>query len=163
MTQFLCLCLFLICSVIPASAVDDPREVLPDPAQERLAEKIGAELRCLVCQNESIEDSSASLARDLRRIVRQQVAQGKSKGEVVDWMTQRYGDFVRLKPRFSASTAFLWLTPIIALAVGIFFANCIFRRRHPAIVPLSEEERARLKLLVSDNRPVQPDADEAEK
>lgn len=149
-------CFQLICVVMitisPAFAVDDPRELLPDPAQEKMAERIDAELRCLVCQNESIEDSSASLARDLRRIVRQQVAQGKSRDDIVAWMTSRYGDFVRLKPRLTAATALLWLTPIMALTLGLVLARRIFRHRRET-APLTVEERARLQILLQSRAP----------
>lgn len=149
-------CFQLICvlmiTISPAFGVDDPRELLPNPAQEKMAEKIDAELRCLVCQNESIEDSSASLARDLRRIVRQQVAQGRSRDDIVAWMTSRYGDFVRLTPRLTAATALLWLTPLMALVLGLVLARRIFRHREEA-APLTNEERARLEILLQSRAP----------
>ncbi|XAO70669.1 MAG: cytochrome c-type biogenesis protein [Acetobacteraceae bacterium] len=159
-------CLLLICllmvTISPAFAVDDPRELLPNPAQERMAERIDAELRCLVCQNESIEDSSASLARDLRRVVRQQVAQGKSRDDILAWMTGRYGDFVRLKPRLTAATALLWLTPIMALALGLVLASRIFRH-HKETAPLTDEERARLEILLQSRAPTNHGGGGAEK
>ncbi|UYH50607.1 cytochrome c-type biogenesis protein CcmH [Candidatus Kirkpatrickella diaphorinae] len=157
--RFLLICLLLI-TISPTFAVDDPRELLPDPTQERMAEKIDAELRCLVCQNESIEDSSASLARDLRRVVRQQVAQGKNRDDILAWMTSRYGDFVRLKPRLTAATALLWLTPFVALALGLFLASRIFRHRKET-TPLTEEERARLEILLQSRAPTDHGGGEA--
>lgn len=152
MTRCFQLICVLVITISPAFAVDDPRELLPNPAQEKMAEKIDAELRCLVCQNESIEDSSASLARDLRRIVRQQVAQGKSRDDIVAWMTSRYGDFVRLKPRLTAATALLWSTPLMALVLGLVLASRIFRHREEA-APLTDEERARLEILLQSRAP----------
>jgi cytochrome c-type biogenesis protein CcmH len=131
----------------PALAVDDPRELLPDPAQEARAEAIGRELRCLVCQNESIEDSGADLARDLRKIVRQQVAAGGSNDQVVSWMVARYGDFVRLKPPFDAQTLLLWGSPLIALAAGGTAVLATRRRPAAAPAPLTDEERRRLAEL----------------
>jgi cytochrome c-type biogenesis protein CcmH len=137
----------LALSIGPALAVDNPRELLPNPEQESRAEAIGHELRCLVCQNESIEDSSADLARDLRKIVRQQVSAGKNDRQVVAWMVARYGDFVRLKPPLDAQTLLLWGSPLIALAAGA--ATVLVTRRRPAAAPapLTEEELRRLAGL----------------
>ena len=130
-----------------ALAVDDPSEMLPNPAQEKRAEAIGAHLRCLVCQNESIEDSSAPLARDLRKVVREQVAAGKSDQQIMDWMGDRYGEFIRLAPQLSWSTALLWLMPALALVAGLVIAWRATRRRIVTPVPLSDDERARLDAL----------------
>ena len=131
-----------------ARAVSDPAEMLPDPAQEQRAEQIGRQLRCLVCQNESIEDSGADLARDLRRIVRQRVAAGDSDAQVTAWLVARYGNFVRLSPPFTPMTAVLWLSPVLALALGGVFAWGAMRRRAPP-PPLSPAEQARLAELDS--------------
>lgn len=130
-----------------ALAVDEPSELLPNPAQEKRAEAIGAHLRCLVCQNESIEDSSAPLARDLRKVVREQVASGKSDQQIMDWMTARYGEFIRLAPTFSLSTALLWLMPGLALVAGLVIAWRTARRRVVTPTPLTDDERARLDAL----------------
>ncbi len=130
-----------------AHAVSDPAEMLKDPAQEQRAESVGRQLRCLVCQNESIEDSGADLARDLRAIVRQRVAAGDSNRQIVAWMVARYGDFVRLRPPFNAVTALLWLSPLLAVGAGLGFALAN-RPRKPALpAPLTEAERARLADL----------------
>jgi cytochrome c-type biogenesis protein CcmH len=132
----------------PAFAISDPSEALPDLAQEKRAVEIGSQLRCLVCQNESIEDSGADLAKDLRRIVRQRVAAGDSDRQVVDWMVARYGNFVRLRPPLNALTAVLWATPVLALLAGVG-AVVLARRRQPAApAPLSEAEQARLRDLL---------------
>ena len=133
----------------PAWAIADPAEALPDPTQEARAVEIGSQLRCLVCQNESIEDSGADLARDLRRIVRQHVAAGESEAEITRWMVARYGDFVRLRPPFNWLTALLWASPIIALGVGIALATGLRRRAEPP-APLSAEEQQRLARLMEN-------------
>ncbi len=131
----------------PALAVDDPRELLPNPAQEARAERIGSQLRCLVCQNESIEDSGADLARDLRGIVRRRVVAGESDKQIIAWMVARYGQFVRLRPEFDGATALLWGSPVLALAVGAG-AALLARRRAPAgAAPLTEAEERRLAEL----------------
>ena len=137
----------LLALTVPAFAVDNPREMLPDPAQETRAEAIGQDLRCLVCQNESIEDSGADLARDLRKIVRQRVAAGDSNQQVVAWMVARYGDFVRLKPPFDVQTLLLWGSPVLALAAGAVAVAATRRRPATAPVPLTDEERRRLAEL----------------
>nr|WP_194300025.1 cytochrome c-type biogenesis protein [Acetobacter musti] len=129
-----------------ALAVDDPAEMLPDPKQEARAEAIGSQLRCLVCQNESIEDSSASLAKDLRKVVREHVAAGESNKQVVDWMVARYGNFIRLSPPVTVATLLLWGMPVLALVTGLLAAFLVFRRR-PQVAPLSDAERARLDEL----------------
>ncbi|QDH17259.1 cytochrome c-type biogenesis protein [Swingsia samuiensis] len=130
-----------------ALAIDTPEEMLPNPVQEKRAEHLGAQLRCLVCQNESIEESSAPLARDLRKAVREQVAAGKTDQQIMDWMTERYGEFIRLAPTFSFATALLWLMPAIAIISGGLLAWFAMRRRPIAHAPLTEEERIRLKEL----------------
>jgi cytochrome c-type biogenesis protein CcmH len=140
---FLCLLLAL-----PAwGAVGDPNERLPDPTKEALAREIGRELRCLVCQNQSIEDSDAQLARDLRRLVRERVAAGEDQAAVIRFVHQRYGDFVLLRPPVTAATMLLWATPVLALGGGI--AVIMFRRRRAMAeaAALSPEEAKRLAEL----------------
>ena len=131
----------------PALAISDPAEMLPNPAQEARAQNVGRQLRCLVCQNESIEDSNADLARDLRRIVRTRIAAGDADGQAIEWVVSRYGDFVRLRPPVNAATALLWASPILAVLGGLGFA-LLSRRRVPAVPdPLTEAERSRLADL----------------
>ncbi|MCA4918317.1 MAG: cytochrome c-type biogenesis protein CcmH [Roseomonas sp.] len=144
MTRWVFLCLLL---ALPAwGAVGDPNERLPDPAKEALAREIGRELRCLVCQNQSIEDSDAQLARDLRRLVRERVAAGEDSAAVIRFVHDRYGDFVLLRPPVTAATMLLWATPILALGGGI--AVIMFRRRAMAeAAALSPEEAKRLAEL----------------
>ncbi len=131
-----------------ARAVSDPGEMLPNPAQERRAEALGDQLRCLVCQNESIEQSDADLAKDLRRIIRQRIAAGESDRQVIGWMVARYGDFIRLSPPFDAMTTLLWGAPMIAVAVGAGAALLARRRPNAPPPPLSEAERQRLAELL---------------
>lgn len=132
----------------PARAVSDPGEMLSNPVLEHRAEAIGEQLRCLVCQNESVEQSDADLARDLRRIIRQRVLAGQSNQQVIDWMTTRYGDFIRLRPPLEARTLALWGAPIIALGVGTGVVLLARRRRPYAPPPLSAAERQRLMQLL---------------
>lgn len=132
----------------PALAIGDPSEALRDPAQEARAVAIGQQLRCLVCQNESIEESGADLARDLRAIVRQRVSQGESDAQVVDWVVARYGNFVRLSPPLQASTVILWASPALALLAGLGLAWFGRARGGARAAPLDPAEQARLRGLL---------------
>lgn len=131
----------------PAWAISDPAEALADPAAEARAVEIGSQLRCLVCQNESIEDSGADLARDLRHIVREHVAKGETDAQITAWMVARYGDFVLLRPKVTWGTALLWASPVLALLVAGGLALGL-RRRSPPAAPLSAEEQQRLARLM---------------
>jgi cytochrome c-type biogenesis protein CcmH len=133
-----------------ASAVQ-PGEQLADPAQEARARKLSAELRCLVCQNQSIDDSDAELARDLRRLVRERISAGESDTSIRSFLVARYGEFILLRPPVSMKTALLWLLPALALAGGAWVAAGLFRRRAaPADPPteLSDDERKALDELI---------------
>ena len=133
-----------------AQALDPP---LPDPVQETRARDLHKQLRCLVCQNQSIVDSNADLARDLRVIVRERITAGDSDRQVLDYMVDRYGDWVLLNPPFKATTLVLWLGPAIIFlgaALGVFF---FFRRTHrqfAAAAPLNKDEKRRLDALLGD-------------
>jgi len=144
----LAFCLVLLAS--PAWAVSSPAELLPDAAQERRAEAIGDQLRCLVCQNQSVEDSDADLARDLRRIVRQRVVAGDSDQQVMAWMVDRYGDFVRLRPPFRPLTWLLWLSPLLFPVIGGLAVLLARRRGTVPASPLDPSERARLDRLLQE-------------
>ncbi len=112
-----------LAAVLCTAAASDPAERLPDPGQEGRARRLFQQLRCIVCQNEAIDDSDAELAHDLRQIVRQQVAQGRSDAQIRGFLVDRYGEFILLKPRFTVGNALLWLTPgVIVLVGGAFFA-----------------------------------------
>ncbi|KZE32570.1 cytochrome c-type biogenesis protein CcmH [Chelatococcus daeguensis] len=135
---------------LPALAVQ-PDEVLRDPALETRARAISAELRCLVCQNQSIDDSDAPLARDLRILVRERLTAGDSDREVRDFVVARYGDFVLLRPPVNWQTALLWGGPFLVLLAGIVAIAIAARRRRvevSATAPLSDEEKARLAALL---------------
>jgi cytochrome c-type biogenesis protein CcmH len=137
--------LCLACLTLPAHAVQ-PDEILKDPALEARARSISAGLRCLVCQNQSIDDSDATVARDLRILIREQLTAKKSNEEVVDFVVARYGDFVLLKPRLTASTMLLWLSPFVILLAGFALA---FRRR-PAVTEsrLTPKEEAEVTAIL---------------
>jgi cytochrome c-type biogenesis protein CcmH len=143
--------LWLALALLPALALAQDKVtrdgVTLTPAQERRAEAIGDQLRCLVCQNESVEESNAKLAGQLRGIIRQQVAQDVPDHDIVNYMVQRYGIFVLLKPPFSPLTWLLYAMPALALALGgaAFF---LARRAAPPPAPLSQAERARLDELL---------------
>jgi cytochrome c-type biogenesis protein CcmH len=144
-TRWLFFCLLL---ALPAwGAVGDPNERLADPAKEALAREIGRELRCLVCQNQSIEDSDAPLARDLRRLVRERVADGEDQATVIRFVHQRYGDFVLLRPPITAATMLLWATPVLAVGGGIVVIMFRRRRAMAEAAALSPEEARRLAEL----------------
>lgn len=108
-----------LAALICIAAASDPAERMADPAQEARAREIFQQVRCLVCQNESIDDSDAELAHDLRRLVREQVAQGRSDGQIKTYLTQRYGEFVLLRPAFSLGNALLWAAPFLAALLGL--------------------------------------------
>ncbi|MDB5411756.1 MAG: cytochrome biosis protein [Rubritepida sp.] len=150
----LLLCLALLLSLPAAAQVEDETSYrLRDPVAEQRAREIGKELRCLVCQNQSIEDSEAALARDLRRIVREQVERGATDAEVIDFLHDRYGDFVLLRPPLRLSTVLLWATPGLALLGGLFAIWRVRRRSSGvAVTELTEAERARLAELQGDQR-----------
>ena len=138
----------------PAYAVM-PDEVLADPALEARARSLSQELRCLVCQNQSIDDSAAPLARDLRIIVRERLTQGGTDQQVIDYLVARYGNYVLLKPPLQSDTVLLWIGPaiILAIASGVF-ATYVRRRRKPEdewLVPLTEAERQQLAALTEDS------------
>ncbi|OJX81739.1 cytochrome c-type biogenesis protein [Magnetospirillum sp. 64-120] len=145
----------MLLTAAPAWAAD-PSEMLKDPVLEKKAEDLGHELRCLVCQNESIEDSNADLARDLRVIVRERIAKGETPDQVKQYVVDRYGDYVLLKPPFKVTTLVLWLGPFALLLLGGFAAFAVFRRRgtaagQPQAAPLSAEEKRRLDAMLKDN------------
>jgi cytochrome c-type biogenesis protein CcmH len=142
--------LFLAFSFSSAFAVD-PAEQLKDTKLEARAREISAGLRCLVCQNQSIDDSDAPLARDLRLIVRQQLQKGASNGQVVDYIVDRYGEFVLLNPRLHLNTLILWLTPLLLIAGGVVLARRIVRRQpeKASAPPLSPEEQKELDKLLA--------------
>ncbi len=153
MRAALLICLALLMS--PAAAVQ-PEEMLENPALEQRARDLSKGLRCLVCRNQSIDDSDAGLAKDLRVLVRERLSEGDSNEEVLDYVVARYGEYVLLKPRFSATSAALYLGGPLLLLLGGFFAWRQISMRPSSVpaaaAPLSDEERARVERLTSDGR-----------
>ncbi|MCH7692125.1 MAG: cytochrome c-type biogenesis protein CcmH [Proteobacteria bacterium] len=150
------LALALSLAAVSAGAVN-PDEILDDPVLEARAREISKGLRCLVCQNQSIDDSDADLARDLRVLVRERLVSGDSDGQVIDYVVSRYGDFVLLRPPFKATTYALWLGPALIGGLGILAMVAFYRRRTAAAAgvraappPLTEDEKRRLETLLDD-------------
>ena len=137
-----------------AAAAISPDELLPDPEQEARARAITRELRCVVCQSESIDDSNAEIARDLRLLVRERITAGDSDREVLDFVVDRYGEFVLFRPPMTAANAPLWLAgPVFLLFGGVLVAAVLRRRAREATRPaqgLAPDERARLDALMKD-------------
>ncbi len=131
-----------------------PDEVLDDPALETRARDISSELRCMVCQNQSIDESDAALAKDLRLIVRERLVAGDSDRAVIDYVVSRYGEFVLLKPRMSLHTLLLWGAPAALLLIGAAALFMMARKRNhaPGGKPLSAEEQASIDRLLSGDR-----------
>ena len=148
----------------PAAYAVQPDEIMSDPAKESRARDLSRELRCMVCQNQSIDDSDATLARDLRLLVRERIAAGDSDAQVLDFLVARYGEFVLLKPRLEPHTYLLWLLPPLALAGGGFALWMYSRRRtrsataeDQSLRQLTPEEEARLEqLIASEPSPERP-------
>ena len=148
--------LVLCLAAVSAGGVN-PDEMLDDPALEARAREISKGLRCLVCQNQSIDDSDANLARDLRVLVRERLVAGDSDGQVIDYVVSRYGDFVLMRPPFKATTYVLWLGPALIGGLGILAVMAFYRRRRAAGArrgtappPLTEDEKRRLETLLDD-------------
>lgn len=144
------LAVWALVGAAPAAFAVQPGEMLANPALEKRARAISAELRCLVCQNQSIDDSDAPLAGDLRRLVRDRLSAHDTDQQVLDYIVARYGEFVLLKPRFELSTLLLWLTPILVLLGGLVL---IIRANKPAgpsaSEPLTEQEKAKLNEILA--------------
>lgn len=149
---FAALCVCLI-ATSPALAVN-PGEMLADPGMEERAREVSKHLRCVVCQNQSIDDSDAELARDMRVLVRERIASGDTNKQVLDYMVSRYGDFVLLKPPFKAETYALWFGPPIIFILGIIAVVAFARQRRLPQGPiagggtLSDDERQKLDRLM---------------
>lgn len=146
---------FLIGFGAPAYAVQ-PDEVMADAAKESRARDLSRGLRCMVCQNQSIDDSDAPLARDLRLLVRERISTGDSDAQVRDFLVSRYGEFVLLQPRFNPHTFVLWLAPPLALAGGGFALWLQQRRRRSLLVvnsaqPLSADDELRVEKMLNEN------------
>ena len=148
--------LYLAFAVVSPAFAVQPDEVMKDPAKEARARDLSRELRCMVCQNQSIDDSEAPLARDLRILVRERIAAGDSDKQVIDFLVSRYGEYVLLKPRFEGQTLLLWLLTPLALGGGVFGLWWQYRRRSRLAAndrdersALTPEEEARLQKLLA--------------
>lgn len=143
----------LLLGLMPAALAVEPSEMLSNPKLEARAETIGRQLRCLVCQNESIEDSSADLAHDLRVLIRNRLKAGDTNAQVIKYLTDRYGDFVLLKPPVEPATYVLWFSPFAILAIGAVGA-WIYTRRRPAPPdePLDPNQRRKLERLLLEDQ-----------
>jgi cytochrome c-type biogenesis protein CcmH len=159
-------CMFAVAVIVGSSAAYavEPDEIMSDPAKESRARDLSRELRCMVCQNQSIDDSEAPLARDLRLIVRERIAAGDSDAQVIDFLVARYGEFVLLKPRFAPHTLLLWLLPPLALAGGALALWTHGRRRAKSATAqddssfkLTADEETRLeRLMATEPSPDKP-------
>jgi len=157
MRFFLSVIVLLLMASVPAQAVN-PNEVLADPELEARARDISKGLRCVVCQNQSIDDSDASLARDLRVLVRERLTAGDTNEQVVTYVVSRYGDFVLLKPPFNLSTLALWLGPLFLIIFGLVVIFIFFRKNQQApknnganTTPLTNSEKRRLAELLAED------------
>ena len=142
--------LLVVAALACMGAASDPAERLPDPAMEARARGLFKEIRCLVCQSESIDDSEATLAVDLRRTVREPIKAGASDGQVRQFLTARYGQFVMLRPNFSLGNALLWLGPFVLVLAGVAGWFGLTRRGEAPPAALSAEEQRRLKALTDE-------------
>jgi cytochrome c-type biogenesis protein CcmH len=155
MIRSIIMALLVAVLTVPAFAVE-PGEMLKDPALEARARELSKEIRCLVCQNQSIDDSNAGLAKDLRVILRERLVAGDSDSDIKTFLVERYGDFVLLKPPVKAETLFLWYGPFAIGVLGaIGVAVFLLRRRdgstvNEAPVPLTDDERKRINVLLSE-------------
>lgn len=137
---------------LPALAVN-PDEMLKDPALEQRARELSAQLRCMVCQNQSIDDSNAELAKDLRLLVRERITQGDTDKQVIDYLVSRYGEFVLLKPRLTEKTLALWIMPGVLFLAGLVAVFLYSRRARPVAEAehlLTDEEKARLQKMMDE-------------
>ncbi len=145
--------LLLLFAVLAApSFAVQPDELMKDPALEARARALSAELRCMVCQNQSIDDSDAPLARDIRLLIRQRIAEGEGNEAVRAYLVSRYGDFILLKPPLKPETLLLWLSAPLTLCAGLAAVLLARRRASLATEALSPDEESRLKALTGDER-----------
>ena len=148
--RFVLILLVTLALLAPAARVlaVQPDEMLPDPALETRARALSKELRCMVCQNQSIDDSDAPLARDLRLLVREHLRAGETDRQVLDFLIARYGEFVLLRPRFAPHTALLWLTPLGVLVIGALGIAMSARRQRSSEGNLTADEEGRLAEIL---------------
>jgi cytochrome c-type biogenesis protein CcmH len=142
--------LAVICAalwVVSSAWAVEPKEMLKDPVLENRARDVSKQLRCVQCQNETIDESHAEIARDMRILVRERITAGDSNEQIVSYMVSRYGEYVRLSPRFAGNTLLLWLGPVLILIVGGFVVASRLKHRGNTAPPLTPEEQAALAAL----------------
>jgi cytochrome c-type biogenesis protein CcmH len=150
-----CLLLLMLCVIVPAFAqVRRPEPVKDDPAIEQRLNKLSQELRCLVCQNETLADSRADLAEDLRDEIREQMKAGKSDKEIIAFLTERYGQFILYRPQVTPTTYLLWFGPFVLLLLGLFVLFAYIRQRRELIPekPLTSDERKRAEEMLGSEK-----------
>ena len=130
-----------------AAVAVEPKEMLKDPALEARARQVGSQLACVVCQGETIDESGAEIAADMRTLVRQRIVAGDSNDQIMSYMVSRYGDYVRLNPRFMPRTYILWMGPLVILLLGAFVVLRRLRKTGDEAAPLTAEEQAALASL----------------
>ena len=149
------LALAIVVSTSPVWAVE-PDEIMDDPALEARAREVSLDVRCVVCQNQSIDDSNSGIAKKMRVLVRERIKQGDTNEEVIEYLVSRYGDFVLLKPPVKAKTLVLWYGPAVMVVIGLIGIIFYYRRRSKetamttGAAPLSADEKARLKALMKE-------------
>jgi len=158
MMRRLALALLVVAAAAGGAFAVEPDEMLDDPGLEARAREISSGLRCLVCQNQSIDDSNAELAHDLRVLVRERLVAGDSDAAVVDYVVARYGEFVLLRPAFDARTLLLWLSAPLILGAGALTIFIAARRRAAASDPLTDDEQQRIDALLRDEEKSDGDA-----
>jgi cytochrome c-type biogenesis protein CcmH len=151
MTRLLFLSLLLLCLITPFVVARDAQPVGEDPAVEQRLVKLSQELRCLVCQNETLADSRADLAEDLRREIREQIKAGKSDKEIIEFLTARYGQFILYRPRVTPTTYLLWFGPFVLLLGGLSVLFYYIKQRRDSLPdkPLTADERRRAEELLA--------------
>lgn len=142
--------ILILCLIASPLMAVQPDEILSDPALEARARAITATLRCVVCRNESVDDSNADIARDIRLMVRERLVAGDTDAEVVQFMVDRFGEFVLLAPRATGTNLILWITGPVLLLAGLGIAFATTRRRADPAPPLSAEEEARVRELLKE-------------
>ena len=152
MTRFLFLSLLMLSVISPLASAKDAEPLGEDPAVEQRLTKLSQELRCLVCQNETLADSRADLAEDLRREIREQIRAGKSDKEIIEFLTARYGQFILYRPRVTPTTYLLWFGPFVLLVGGLWVLFSYIKKRRDAVpqTPLSAEEGRRAEELLGN-------------
>ncbi|MFC4351856.1 cytochrome c-type biogenesis protein CcmH [Fodinicurvata halophila] len=147
------LLLVVFCLVLPATALAVlPDEKLDDPELEARAQELSEEIRCVVCQHESIETSNAGIARDIRILIRERLAAGQNEQQIRDYLVSRYGDYILFRPPMKPATWLLWFGPALVFAIGLAALATYLRKRRPqdSLSQLSDEERRRLRQLTEE-------------